>query len=760
MRPDGRLGSRPAGLLAVLLLTALTWLSVLTVQPPSPEPTDAPATEFSAARAFDQVEWIAAETHVTGSAANDRVRERLVDTLEGLGLDVRVQDTVGMNPDGPGEVEAARVRNVVALLPGSDSTGRLFLVAHHDSVETGPGGSDDAAGVSSILETVRALTEGPQLRNDVVVVFTDAEEACLCGAEAFVDSDELARDGGVVLNNEARGTGGPPVTFETSLGNSALAGVYGDAAVHPVATSFAVEVYRLLPNDTDFSPFLDADRFTGLNTAWIDGSAAYHTPEDTPSRMDTGSLQAMGDNTLALTRTLGAADLDDLARPSASDASYFPVLGQLVSLPGWTVWPLAAAAGVAVLGLAVLARRRGTSTPRLLLGVVAGLVPLVLAPLSAQGLWALLVAVRPGYAGMTDPWQPGWYRAGVVALVLTVLLTWYALLRRRLGAVALAVGGLVWLVVLALVLAAFAPGGSYLAAVPALAGALAGLVALGSRAAATPVLVVGAAVGVLVLAPTVVLFFPALGLATGGAPAFFAVLLGLVLLPVLELLFPLERRPRGVLVPLTAAVAAVALVVTGLVVDRFDAARPIPTQLMYALDADTGEAWWVSTEVHPQDWTQAYLDGEQADLSEAFPVLPEGAATGPAEVADLPAPEVTATRDGDEVTVRLESRRDARLVVLRLAGVDSVDGATVLGRDVPTESLGADHLTVTVHAPPADGVDVVFRVSGDGPVTVRALDGSDGISDLPGFVERPDDVGVAGSHTSDLLVVGTTVEVR
>ena len=38
-----------------------------------------------------------------------------------------------------------------------------------------------------------------------------------------------------------------------------------------------------------------------------------------------------------------------------------------------------------------------------------------------------------------------------------------ALLRRRIGPTSLAVGGLVWLAVLAGVLAAYAPGGSYLA---------------------------------------------------------------------------------------------------------------------------------------------------------------------------------------------------------------------------------------------------------------------------------------------------------
>ncbi|MQA36257.1 M28 family peptidase, partial [Modestobacter roseus] len=351
----------------------------------------------------------------------------LVETLTELGLDPQVQDTVGANPGGPGELEVARVRNVVGVLPGTDPTGRLFLVAHYDSVENGPGGNDDAAGVSTVLETARALAAGPQLRNDVVVLLTDAEEACLCGAEAFVRDHPLADDGGVVLNLEARGTGGPPVMFETATGNAALAGVFADAAVHPVATSFAVEVYRLLPNDTDFSPFLDSGRFTGLNTAYIDGSAAYHTPLDTPSRMNRGSLQAMGDNTLALARELGAADLDELAEPAAGDATYFPVLGGLVRVPGWTVWPVALLAVGAVGALAVVLRRRGgTPLRRTSAGFALAAVPVVAAPLAAQAVWALLVAVRPGYGGMTDPWRPGWYRVAVVVLVLAVVLGWYA----------------------------------------------------------------------------------------------------------------------------------------------------------------------------------------------------------------------------------------------------------------------------------------------------------------------------------------------
>ncbi len=175
-RPAARPG-RVAGLVVVALLLGLVGWSVAALQPPPPVAADAPAIEFSAARAFAHVEDVASGVHVPGSAASDGVVEGLVDTLSGLGLDTRVQSAVGAVRTEAGETRMARVRNVVAVLPGTDPTGRLFLTAHHDSVETGPGAADDAAGVAAVLEAVRALTAGPPLRNDVVVVLTDAEEA-------------------------------------------------------------------------------------------------------------------------------------------------------------------------------------------------------------------------------------------------------------------------------------------------------------------------------------------------------------------------------------------------------------------------------------------------------------------------------------------------------------------------------------------------------------------------------------------------------
>jgi Peptidase family M28 len=764
-----------AGVVALAALAVLAFFSVWTVLPPSPAPANAPADQFSAGRAFQHVERIGSQVHVAGSPAAADVRDYIVSTLASYGLQPQIQDAVGEDANDGDDFAMAHVHDVVAVLPGTASTGRVFAVAHYDSVQVSYGGNDDGAGVASLLETARVLTHGPRPRNDTVFVFTDAEEACLCGAEAFVSQNPLAAGGGVVLNFESRGSSGPSIMFETSRNNANVVGVYGSSVPYPVATSFAVEVYRILPTDTDFTMFRLSGRFRGLNSAYIDGSGVYHSPEDKPSYMDRGSLQQQGANALALTRAFGRADIAALAKPAGHDATYFPVLGTLVRYPGWLVWPFAALALIGVLALAVLARRRELIRyGRLAAGFGLALIPLLLSAIAAQLLWLLLIAIRPGYANMTDPWRPGFYRAGVVALVATVVLTWYGLLRRRFGGWALAIGGLGWLAVLGVVLAAVTPGGSYLAALPALAGSIAAMVAIGAgstRAAWLPALVlaIGGVVGVVILAPTVSLFFPALGLATGGAAAFFAAMLALAILPLVGSLYPAaagdapagelpRRRLRGSLPAIVAVTLTVAFIATGLAVDQFSARYPAPAQLMYALDADTGKAQWVSTDASPGDWTRRYVTG-RGDISDAFPIVTGEVDTGPATAANLPAPTISTTADttaGGTRTVSLTvtSHRAVRLVDLQVEGA-TVLRAAVDGRSVPTSVVGV-HFGVEFHAPPDGGLPVTLVLKAAGPVRIRVLDGSDGLDGLPGFTPRPTSVGIEGSHDTELVMVAKT----
>jgi hypothetical protein len=766
-----------AGLAAILVLAALTVASLTFVSPPAPVPASAPSDQFSAERAYVHVDRIGQKVHVAGSEAAAEVRDYIVSQLAAMGLQPQIQDAVG-GTGNLGGFALARVRNVIAVLPGQSSgdgrpassgaDGKVFLVAHYDSVQVSYGGSDDGAGVATLLETARAIKAGPKPRNDIVFVFTEAEEACLCGAEAFVSQSPLARDGGVVLNFEARGSSGPAIMFETSADNAGVVGVYGQSVPYPVATSFAVEVYRILPNDTDFTLFRKSGRFTGLNTAYIDGSAVYHSPEDRPSYMDKASLQHHGSNALALTRSFAAADLTVLAQPSTEDTTYFPVLGQLVRYPGWLVWPLAVLALLAVAGLSVLAVRRRVATGgRIAGGFGLALIPLLLAPVLTQVLWLILTLIRPGYANMLDPWRPGWFRLGVVALVATVLLTWYGLLRKRFGPWALAIGALGWLAVLGLVFAAVTPGGSYLTALPALVGAFAGAGALLLRGwfARLLVLTVGVAVAVVILAPTVLLFFPALGLAEGGAAALFAVLLGLAALPVLEWVYPPEgvrRRLFAAGPAVLAGVVTVAFVATGLAVDRFDEAHPAPTQLMYALDADTNTAYWASADSSPLPWARQYVSTKQ-DLSGKFPLLSKPLLAGPADAADLTEPSLTVTADQTfagkrSITVLIKPQRQVRLAYLKVVSDQPVARAVADGRQLPDDQVGP-HASILFHAPPPQGLSVSLLFDGTGPVTLRVLDGSDGLSNLPGFQPRPAGVGVEGSHTSELVLVGKTYTV-
>jgi hypothetical protein len=116
-------------------------------------------------------------------------------------------------------------------------------------------------------------------------------------------------------------------------------------------------------------------------------------------------------------------------------------------------------------------------------------------------------------------------------------------------------------------------------------------------------------------------------------------------------------------VPVVALVTAGARAAAGLSVDRFDADHPVPSRLVHALDADGGRAWWAGTEDEPGECTSRYVEGRQA-LPVDYPYLRgREVATGPAEGADLPPPEVAVVSgalvgERREITVPVAPRRD------------------------------------------------------------------------------------------------------
>ena len=227
--------ARLAGVCGLVILVAALWFAWALERPPAALPASAPPDVFSADRAWRHLERIAGDRPTpVGSADGDVIRDYLVAQLRTLGLRVEVQTGVGAHAFNDIVVVAGRAENIVATLPGRDSTGRVVLGAHYDTPTTSPGTSDDKASVAAILEIARVLTAGERPRNDIVLLLSDGEEPGLIGAEAFARQHPYARDGGVLLNLEGPGNAGPAALYNTSSGNAGLIREFARSAPHPV----------------------------------------------------------------------------------------------------------------------------------------------------------------------------------------------------------------------------------------------------------------------------------------------------------------------------------------------------------------------------------------------------------------------------------------------------------------------------------------------------------------------------------------------
>ncbi len=103
-----------------------------------------------------------------------------------------------------------------------------------------------------------------------------------------------------VVNIEARGTKGPAIMFEASPNNTPVIDLY-EHSEKPFSYSITPEIYRLLPNATDFTVFLE-NNLTGINISVLDGLENYHTPNDNPENLSDKSMQHYGDQVLPIVK--------------------------------------------------------------------------------------------------------------------------------------------------------------------------------------------------------------------------------------------------------------------------------------------------------------------------------------------------------------------------------------------------------------------------------------------------------------------------
>ena len=345
------------------LLLVMAWFSSSFRSIPSPVPATAPDSVFSSGRAMSHLVRIASEAHPPGSPAHADVREYLLAQLRALGHEPSVQTATSVQNATSAPAReyysfnwVATVRNILARIPGSQPGGRAVLVtAHYDSREISPGAADDGSGVVTILESLRALGAGPPLRNDLIVLITDAEELGLLGAKAFVREHPWMDDVALVISIEMRGGGGPSMMFETGAENGWAIDALRRANPRPAANSIAFEIYKRMPNNTDFTPFKEAGK-QGLNFAGVARANVYHQVYDSPENLDEGTLQHHGVQVLAMLREFGNADLSAVNAPDKSYLSV-PVLG-LVTYGTFWIWVLGFAT-VVLWGVALVVVRLG-----------------------------------------------------------------------------------------------------------------------------------------------------------------------------------------------------------------------------------------------------------------------------------------------------------------------------------------------------------------------------------------------------------------
>ncbi|MFD0622911.1 hypothetical protein ACFQ2K_08855 [Streptomyces sanglieri] len=325
-------------------------------------------------------------------------------------------------------------------------------------------------------------------------------------------------------------------------------------------------------------------------------------------------------------------------------------------------------------------------------------------------------------------------------LLLVLLVAWYRWARRKASPLDIVMGVLGSFAMIAVVCAEALPGGAYLFTWPALIGLAVVAVTLRFTPAESPWRPVAGAVAavpaVALVLPVVLLLLPALGLSLIAAPLVLAALLGAVLLSLLE---PLPSRRAFTVGMLAVAMAGAGTLVVGTALDGYSADEPRPVSLGYALESDTGKATWVGLGDTSEPTVGRLLTGEPARYDDRIPPLGDVAlANGPAKAVPLDTPRtanVSSTEaDGVRtVRVRIQAPADAHTIAVHAdTRAHQIFDATVEGAKLtsgPKRPGGGWGWSFDYAAPPADGIDVVLRIRGKGPLPIRVVSIAVGLPD-------------------------------
>ena len=388
-------------IVSVLIILGVIYWSFANLKPSINTSKSNSETEFSLENALNHLKKITKEPHYVGSNEHKNVQNYIVSELQKMGFETEIQTQTAINKKW---FAATTAENIIAKLKGTGSEKALLLLTHYDSnPHSSLGASDAGSGVVTILEGLRAfLAKNETPKNDLIILISDAEEIGLLGAQAFVDKHPWTKDIGLVLNFEARGSGGPSyMLMETNGKNSKLLSEFLAAKPNfPAANSLMYSIYKKLPNDTDLTIFREDANINGFNFAFIGDHFDYHTAQDSYERLDKESLLHQADYFTSSLNYFSNSDLTNLTSEEDFVFVNFPII-KLATYPFSWVPPMI----ILCTALFLILLFFGFSLNKIdIKGALKGFIPfvvsLVLCGGISYGLWEILLIIHPHYNDM------------------------------------------------------------------------------------------------------------------------------------------------------------------------------------------------------------------------------------------------------------------------------------------------------------------------------------------------------------------------
>ena len=597
--------------ISFLLIIGLVYFSFYSLMPQRGTSASIPETEFSTERALIPLKEITKAPHYIGTEEHTRVREYLVEQLKSLGIETHIQEGFVMNPKWK---SLDKSKNIVAKIKGTGKGKALLLLSHYDSALTPSFGASDAgSGVVTILETLRAyLASGKKPINDIIILFTDAEEVGLDGARLFVNEHPWAKEVGLALNFEARGSGGPSnMIVETNGGNKNLIKAFIEADVkYPTASSLMYSIYKMLPNDTDSTVFREDGDIDGYFFAFIDDHYDYHSANDTYENMDVTTLQHQGEYLLPLVHYFADADLSTLK--SKEDYVYINVpLIKMISYPFLWVTPMLVIAVILFIVLVFFGIKKGVLSGK---SIIKGFGPFLLS-LIVCGLvgffgWQIILKMYPHYSEI----QHGFTYNGhtyiwfFVVLSLGILFAIYNKFSKSISVASLLIAPLFFWIIINTLVAIYLKGAAFFI-LPVFLGLLSLWILIRQEKPNLILMTLLGALAIFLFAPHIQFFPIGLGLKMLVASAIFTVLLFGLLLPVIG--FYKMKRILSILFFLLA----IGFFVKAHLASDFTSERQKPNSLVYYQDADNGATYWATYDNLLDDWTKGYLGENSYEAS-------------------------------------------------------------------------------------------------------------------------------------------------